>query len=407
MPSTRSNVTMIAFGLSLAYLAAYQQFKLPPVLPVLLDNYRYDRTLAGGLMSVYAVAGLILSWLLGRALSRRGLAGPILAGLALMILGSILTLAAPANQIVVLAGRALEGAGFAVLAIAGPVLATAGASARHLPIVVALIASWIPAGQLAATALAPVAFAWTGWQLLWIVAIAASLALAFWTWVLNRRGALELSISSGPASAPGKTALSHADPRRRRCLALAAAVFTLWSCQYFAYMTWLPQYLVEAHGLPPSLAVVGYVIPVVVLILTNLAVGLVLRAGIPLGPVLLVGLVSQAAVWWSIPLIGGGAAGVVSLVIYGIGAGICPTCLFAMPSVIAGPGGAAVRAFGVIMTGRNLGVLVGPVLLAQAFKLSGGWDISAPIFGTVTALAAVLGLWLALLLGGLGYGARR
>ena len=78
-----------------------------------------------------------------------------------------------------------------------------------------------------------------------------------------------------------------------------------------------------------------------------------------------------------------------------------------MPSVIFGPGGAAVRAFGVIMTGRNLGVLVGPVLLAQAFTLSGGWGISAPIFGTVTTLAAALGLWLALWLGGSGYGAKR
>jgi Major Facilitator Superfamily len=319
-----------------------------------------------------------------------------------MTVGSLLILAAPATQIAVLAGRALEGAGFAVLAIAGPVLANANASPRHLPIVVGLTASWIPAGQLAATALAPAAFAWAGWQLLWLVAIAASLALAVWTWVLNRRGTLRLSISSGPASAPPR-----ADPRQRRCLVLAAAVFTLWSGQYFAYMTWLPQYLVEVHGLPPTLAVAGYVIPVIVLILTNLAVGLVLRAGVPLGPLLFVGLVSQAAVWWSIPLTGGGAAGVISLVIYGIGAGICPTCLFAMPSVIVGPGGAAVRAFGVIMTGRNLGVLVGPVLLAQAFELSGGWDISAPIFGTVTVLAAVLGLWLALWLGGSGYGAKR
>ena len=407
MSSTRSNVTLIAFGLSLAYLAAYQQFKLPPVLPVLLDSYRYDRTLAGALMSVYAIAGLILSVALGRALSWRGLAGPIWAGLALMILGNLLFLAAPATQIMVLAARALEGVGFAVLAIAGPVLANANASARHLPVVVGLTASWIPAGQLAATALAPAAFAWTGWQLLWFVAIAASFALAFWTWVLGRRGALALPISCGPAPVSVETASRHIDLRQRRCLALAAAVFTLWSCQYFAYMTWLPQFLVEAHGLPPSLAVVGYVVPVAVLILTNLAVGMILRTGVPLGPVLLVGLVSQAAVWWSIPLIGGSTAGAISLVVYGIGAGICPTCLFAMPSVIFGPGGAAVRAFGVIMTGRNLGVLVGPVLLAQAFTLSGGWGISAPIFGTVTTLAAALGLWLALWLGGSGYGAKR
>jgi hypothetical protein len=32
----------VAFGLGLAFLAAYQQFKLPVVLPVLLADYGYD-----------------------------------------------------------------------------------------------------------------------------------------------------------------------------------------------------------------------------------------------------------------------------------------------------------------------------------------------------------------------------
>lgn len=405
---TRSKLSLIAFGLGLAYLAAYQQFKLPPVLPVLLETYRYDRTLAGGLMSIYAVAGLILSLGLGRALSRRGLARPIQAGLGLMILGSVMTLAVPANAWVVLAGRALEGTGFAVVAIAGPVLANANASVRHLPIVVGLTASWIPVGQLGATALAPLAFAWSGWQMLWAVAIGISFAMALWTWRLHRRGALDVTM-------PGTRAAGTApelDRHQRRCLWLAACVFTLWSSQYFAYMTWLPQYLVEIHGLSPSVAVVGYVIPVAVLVLTNLAVGVVLRTGVPVGLVLVVGLVSQVIVWSLVPVTGGGVPGIVSLIVYGIGAGICPTCLFAMPSVIVGPGAGAARAFGVIMTGRNLGVLIGPVLLAQAFKLFEGWGIAAPIFGTVTALAAGLGLWLALSLGGRGYragayGARR
>ena len=407
MPSS-SKLSLIAFGLGLAYLAAYQQFKLPPVLPVLLDTYRYDRTLAGGLMSVYAVAGLLLSWILGRILSRRGLSGPILAGLALMILGSVLSLALPANAWVVLAGRALEGAGFAVLAIAGPVLANAYASPRLLPIVVGLTASWIPVGQLGATALAPIAFAGVGWQMLWHAAIAASLAMAIWTWRLHRRGMLDMAV---PNTADEGAAAARNAPdltlKQRRNLMIAGGVFMLWSCQYFAYMTWLPQYLVEIHGLTPSMAVVGYVIPVVVLILTTLAVGLVLRSGVPVGLVLLVGLVSQVIVWGLVPVTGGGVMGVVSLVVYGVGAGICPTCLFAMPSVIVGPGATAARAFGVIMTGRNLGVLLGPVLLAQAFKLFGGWDTAAPIFGTVTGLAAGLGLWLAVSLGGQGYGARR
>ena len=62
----------IAFGVMLASLIAYQQFKLPPVLPMLLERYGYDRTLAGSFMSVYAVAGLLLSVPIGRWLARHG-----------------------------------------------------------------------------------------------------------------------------------------------------------------------------------------------------------------------------------------------------------------------------------------------------------------------------------------------
>jgi hypothetical protein len=48
------------------------------------------------------------------------------------------------------------------------------------------------------------------------------------------------------------------------------------------------------------------------------------------------------------------------------------------------------------MTGRNVGVLFGPILLAEAFRLSGSWDLASPIFGVVTALALICAVWLAL-----------
>jgi hypothetical protein len=52
-----------------------------------------------------------------------------------------------------------------------------------------------------------------------------------------------------------------------------------------------------------------------------------------------------------------------------------------------------------MMTGRNTGVLMGPILLAQAFELAGGWTWAAPILGTVTAGALMLGVWLRVRLG--------
>ncbi len=400
MSTSRSNWTGIAFGLALACFAAYQQFKLPPALPVLLETYRYDRTLAGAFMSVYAVAGLAFSLLFGRLLERKGAVGPTLGALALSMAGTGLVLALPESGWTVLLGRALEGVGFAFLAICGMLLANANASARHLPLVVGMTAAWIPVGQLAAMLLAPIAFAWQGWQPLWIVALFGALALAAWTLALRGSGAVDPPAApAAPGPAPG-AAIAGA-PRLK--LAIAAGIFMLWSSQYFAYMTWLPQYLVEVHGLSVSMAVAGNMIPVAVLIAATVVVGMVLRAGVPVGPLLVCGLATQAAIWWLVPVTGAGAGGVVSLIFYGIAAGICPTCLFAMPSIIVGRGRVAAPAFGIIMTGRNIGVLIGPVLLAQAFEVTGAWDLAAPIFGTVTSLAFGLGIWLTVSLAGARY----
>ena len=396
MTASRSTWTGIAFGLCLAYYAAYQQFKLPPALPLLLQTYGYDRALAGGFMSVYAAAGLLLSLPLARVLERIGILAPILTALALMIAGTTLNLIAPENGWVVLAGRGLEGIGFAVLAIAGPVLANANATARQLPIIAGLSASWIPIGQLGATAAAPAAFAGPGWQALWWLGIAGALALALWAGTLHNRRTIAFV---SPAAAGGQRSALH----RRGSLILAASAFMIFSGQYYAYMTWLPQYLVEVHGLSPSLAVLGYTVPVVTLIVTNLVFAMILRAGIPLGPLLAVGMASQAAVWWLIPVTGGGLGGIVSLVVYGIGAGIVPTCLFAVPGLLAGTGRPPASAFGIIMTGRNLGVLVGPVLLALAFKSSGNWDVATPIFGTATTVGLAVCIWLSVVLAGARY----
>ena len=188
----RTNWTGVVFGLCLSFLAAFQLFKLPPVLPVLLEVYGHDRTLAGGFMSIYALAGLALSVLIGRILEVRGPARPVLAALALMIAGNLLVLLWPGQGLLVLGARALEGVAFAVLAIAGPTLANREASRHHLPLVIGLTATWIPAGQLTAGLIAPVSVALEAWQALWIVALAATVLLGLWTVGLMAGGRVEL-----------------------------------------------------------------------------------------------------------------------------------------------------------------------------------------------------------------------
>ena len=68
-----------------------------------------------------------------------------------------------------------------------------------------------------------------------------------------------------------------------------------------------------------------------------------------------------------------------------------------MPSTIVGSARAGVLAkgFSIMMTGRNLGIVIGPLLLAQIFAGSGQWDSGKPLFG----LMALMNLLLALVLG--------
>jgi len=179
---------------------------------------------------------------------------------------------------------------------------------------------------------------------------------------------------------------------QHRRLRLVGGIFLLWSGQFFAYMTWLPQYLVEVYGFSVEQALLGYALPVTMVIVGNLVGGWLLRRGNRVGPLLGLALATQVLVWVLLPMTGGGWSGLLSLLTYGAGAGITPTCLFAMPSTIAGQRGAAAQAFAIIMTGRNGGVLLGPLLLAEALKRTGGWGAAGPLFGVVTALAVGLAL---------------
>lgn len=396
MTKRESDLSGVVYGLGLAFFAAYQQFKLPVVLPVLLAEYGYDRTLAGAFMSIYALAGLLLSLLVGRAIDKHGAAAPILLAMALVTIGSTSTLLAPDNGLLVLAGRGLEGIAFTILAISGPVLANANASPKQIGIVIGLTAAWIPVGQLTAIVLAPLALTTLGWQLLWILAIAGSLAFTLWTMRLR---ASRTSVLTHCAKTTAKETVDIAhpiSPEQRTRLLIAGAIFMLWSGQYFAYMTWLPQYLVDVHQVRVATALWGYATPVVLVIGFCLVSGVLLRSGVSVGPLMLIALVTQAGVWWMLPFTDTKLGGMLSLVVYGCGAGVVPTCLFAMPSTILGRTHGTVQAFAIIMTGRNLGVLIGPVLLAYAFTLSGTWRLASPIFGTVTTLCLCLGIVLAL-----------
>jgi MFS family permease len=375
----------VAFGVALGAYAAYQQFKLPPILPDFLARYPHSPLVAAGFMSVYALVGLGASAAIGRKLEgNMGIGVASLIGLT--VIGITLALTAPQSAPLMLLSRGLEGLAFAIAAIAGPAIAAAAAKPRDLPVVTGLIAAWIPLGQIAA---ALAALATRDWRWLWLIGLAMGLPLGLWAWALlcERRNG---KAAAHPASL-------HPDRAQHKQLMFAGAIFLLWSGQYFAFMTWLTQYLTSVLALGPTASVLAYLLPVVVLLAFNLLTGWALRHRLRLIPALIVALISQALVWFAQPWLSG-ITGIVGLIVYGIGAGITPTCLFQLPHAIA-RGTAGASFFGIVMTGRNIGVFMGPLLLAfligsDRYALHLSWTAAAQAVACLTLAAAAVAMLL-------------
>lgn len=434
----------VIFGLALSCYVAFQQFKLPPVLPSLLQEFHYSRSLAASFMSVYALVGLLASIPLGRWLKRRGYHRGLLLGIGSALLGLLLALGLAQFGLVLLLARGFEGLTYAIFAIAGPAIATSSARLRDLPLVTGLLAGWIPVGQIGAGLLALAAPSWDlplpDWQVIWLIALAVTLILGLFCWRFSHHKNVGITGSAAktpvtvmadtvaadrsgnadgghpaPMTTPSRlsgggllanrlAALGHPSPDL-----LSAAIFLLWSGQYFAFMTWLTQYLVEQHHLQPQQAVLVYLLPVVVLLGFNLLTGWALGKGLPLLPALLISLVLQGLIWALNPILDG-ALGIVALLIYGICAGVIPTCLFHLPHLIAAHRQHLLRlhatndlgslekadvkagpeAFATLMTGRNIGVFCGPVMLPQLMAWLGNWSVAAFVIAILTWFAAIL-----------------
>jgi predicted MFS family arabinose efflux permease len=395
LPGTQTTVTNwtgVSYGIVLGFVAAYFQFKVPPVLPVLLDDYSYDKFVAGGFMSIFAVAGMAISVRVGRGIRSHGAARYLAGAFFLLIAGSLLGLAVPESGALMLVARTIEGLGAAVLAVCMPAFANMNAGPRHLPVIIAVQATWIPVGQVSANLIAQPAVAAGQWQPVWWAGIIAIIAVAVWTLAIARRDRIQFGGRSNPAQEAGR--ISETTQSERRALLYAAVLFFLWQAQFMAYFTWLPVYLVDVRGFSADGAVLVNQIPVVVLLVFALATGFVLRAGVGAIPLLITALSLQAASWLLIPVAGSVVIGTISLVAWGIAAGITPTCLWALPSVLLGGHRADTHAFAVVLTGRYLGILAGPLIAVAIFRLTGDWLSVAYTFGAITAFCAAVAFYL-------------
>jgi predicted MFS family arabinose efflux permease len=386
MDSGRSDWGGIWLGLAISSLAAFQMLKLPPALPLMIDAYGYDRITAGALVSIYALSGLVLSVAVGRLASRHPVV--IMGGsLAFFMIGNLITLALPEIAWLNLAARALEGFAYAVFAIAGPALANRSAVEKDLSSVAGIVAIWVPVGQILALGVGYLTFHAYGWQPLWWVSVVLTALVGVWLWLRWKPVSHALA-----GLADGATAFSTTQ-REQTLLWFAGIVFAIWGGQYIAFMTWLPDYMVDTFGVGAHTAAAANALCVVGVLLSGLSTGWLLRKGVPLGLLFGGATLIQAVVWIAAPYMGA-MAGLVAITLYGIVSGAAPTCLFAVPGRLLGGDRAGPTAFGPLMAGRNLGIFATPILAGWLIGF-GGWHDVGLIFGAITFVSTIAGVVMA------------
>lgn len=366
--------------------------KVPVALPTLRNEFGLSLVQAGWVASMLSTLAVFSALAVGLLVGRSGALRMALMGLAISALAALGTLGAQGYGGLLL-GRALEGAGFLLVSVAGPALISAAAGVADRRFALSVWSAYMPMGAGMAMALAPWLLPAGGWRGLWLAA-AATLVLAIaWLWRHRARYA-PAGPSTHPLIASPRAWRDTLQVLRQPLPWLLALAFGVWALQHFALIVWLPTYLKEQRGLAPA-AVAGLTCAMLLAnVPGNLIGGALVQRGFPRGRLIaLAHSVTGLCGWWlaNEALADGLRYGLCVLLSF-IG-GVIPAAVMSSSAVLARTPQQISALQGLIMQGSQLGQFVGTPLIAAVVAASGHWSSAR----WVTTGAATIGVALGLL----------
>ncbi len=372
-----------------AYLAgvavALNQFKVPPVMQVLMDSLQVDMATGGWLMSVFSVAGVIFALPAAFLLGRLGPKASGLIALGCAIIGSII--GALAQQVgVLLAGRLIEGIGLALIAVVAPAVISMWFEPQERGLPMGIWASWVPVATFVMYNIAGAIESNFSWQGVWWFGTAVSL-IAFVAYAVVVGVPARNAAGKKQTEAP----VSYKEGLLSTNTWLLAIAFAGFNFALVGFSTWAPTFLTQFPGIETAMANFYASLPNLVIIPGGIFAGWILNRTRNRKAVLAAALTAAAVILiWCFRL------GSVSVVVpYMIGVGLIvsfiPSSTFTIaPETVPRPELAGM-ALGVVSIGQNFGMLIGPPLIANA-AAGGNWAYGTypVIAASVIAIAAAL-----------------
>lgn len=373
-----------------AFLASvavvYNQFKVSPAMGVLMEQLNVDMVTGGWLMSIFAVAGIILALPAAAILMRLG---PKVSGLLAMAsvgIGSAIG-AMAGNPGILLLSRGIEGIGLGLISVVAPAVVAMWFEPHERGLPMGIWAAWVPVGATIALNFGNPIINAVGWRgFWWSGALLAAVAFVIYGLVVTAPDRKEDQQAKAAGPKP-----SLAEGLRQPVIWLLALSFAGYNFVAISFGTWAPSFYQERFALEPGTA--GFYAGLVFLVASFVVVlaGKVLdlisnRYRMLLISVVITGVIYSYAFILNSP-------GLILPFVIGIGfvsSFYAPTVFTVAPETMPSPELAGV-AMGVVNVGANMGALLGPPMVGAAVNAYGNWSYgSLPIAGAmlVCVLAA-------------------
>ncbi len=347
----------VCFGAGLA--AAFTMTKASPAALDLATDLHLSLLQIGWVMSLVALATVLLGVMSGRLVQRCGALTVLTSGLLILLIAPLTSWFVNSATLLLLE-RALEGVGVILVMVAGPAMIIAMSRPGDIGLSMGVWALWMPLGSSLIFLLAPLLLAGGGWRALWLSSGVMAMLILPLLLKLPR-------VSVNAAHGPLPTAPFAGGP------ILLGVIFACFSSGFFSILTYLPTYLRTVRDLSKTQAPLLSALLPAVLMCGNLLGGVLLHRGLRPVRLMAVCAVLMSATLWTVLTLGDGVLAIVLLTLFGLVTGIVPTAIFAQAPRFAADPAAAGMVIGIVVTGQGTGILFGPPLLGYLVGPAHNW----------------------------------
>lgn len=352
-------VVLLLFGTAVAAT----QYKVPVIMPSIMDRFGMDAGSSSWLMSIFTFVGIVLAIPTGVLAKRFGPKNMLVAAAGIAVVGSLIGAFATDGMLLIVS-RGIEGVAFIFVTICGPLAVQRYVAPENIGSATGIWALWVCLGSVVGGVATPSLFAATGFTGVWIVyaVCVAVFVAAVAAFVRLPEGGPALE--AAPSDEATAQDASYAELLKPNILLFFAA-FLLFNLVLLAVLAFSPVWM-QSQGIDPTVSGFISTLPMLLAVVSSpLFGGLSDKLG-RCKPLYLIGMLAMGPCAF-LMLTGSGAAlwaGAIGMGLIGLGVPVM--CLTSYIHVLGRPELMSLGMGALMLVqslGQFLGTLVPPMLL--------------------------------------------